>query len=182
MHPFIEASMSLSSFRAAVLAACGLLACTGAAQAHVTIETREAPAGSYYKAVFRVPHGCAGSSTRKLRIRIPDGVLGVKPQPKAGWTLDIVQGRYARAHTLHGASVDQGVKEVSWSGDLPDAYYDEFVFQAYLADDLPVGQLVYFPVVQECEKGVSRWIEIPDATTPRPAQPAPAVRISPARQ
>ncbi|ANN67749.1 YcnI family protein [Bordetella bronchialis] len=167
--------------RASSLAAPALLAVAGAAHAHVTIETREAPAGSYYKAVFRVPHGCDGSDTRKLRIRIPDGVIGVKPQPKPGWQLDIVQGRYDKAYTLHGARVDQGVKELAWTGDLPDAYYDEFVFQAYLADDLPAGQPVYFPVVQECAKGVSRWIEIPASNGPRPAQPAPALLIAPVR-
>ncbi len=33
------------------------------AAAHVTLEKRQAPVGSYYKAVFAVPHGCAGSAT-----------------------------------------------------------------------------------------------------------------------
>jgi uncharacterized protein YcnI len=172
--------MSRFFARVAVCAAPWLLAVAGAAQAHVTIETREAPAGSYYKAVFRVPHGCDGSPTRKLRIRIPDGVIGVKPQPKPGWTLDIVQGKYGKRYTLHGARVDEGVKELDWTGELPDAYYDEFVFQAYLADDLAVGQPIYFPVVQECAQGTSRWIEIPASNGPRPPHPAPALRIQPA--
>jgi uncharacterized protein YcnI len=64
---------------------------------------------------------------------------------------------------------------------LSDAYYDEFVFRAYLADDLPAGQPIYFPVVQECAKGTSRWIEVPANNGPRPAHPAPAVRILPAQ-
>ncbi|AOB31912.1 hypothetical protein AKI39_16180 [Bordetella sp. H567] len=166
---------------ASMLAALGLSTIAGAVHAHVTIETREAPAGSYYKAVFRVPHGCGGSDTRKLRIRIPDGVIGVKPQPKPGWKLDIVQGNYDKPYTLHGARVEQGVKELSWTGDLPDAYYDEFVFNAYLADDVPAGKPLYFPVVQECDKGTSRWIEIPANNGPRPPHPAPALRILPAQ-
>jgi periplasmic copper chaperone A len=33
------------------------------ASAHVTLETKQAAVGSYYKAVFAVPHGCAGSPT-----------------------------------------------------------------------------------------------------------------------
>src|SRR4029077_18291821 len=37
------------------------------ANAHITLETRQAAVGSYYKAVFAVPHGCAGSPTIKIR-------------------------------------------------------------------------------------------------------------------
>ncbi len=34
-----------------------------AAFSHVVLETRSAPAGSAYKAVFQVGHGCQGSAT-----------------------------------------------------------------------------------------------------------------------
>src|SRR5690606_4621320 len=111
------------------LAALALLA--PAAQAHITLETQQAAPGSYYKAVLRVPHGCKGADTTQVRVRIPDGVLAVKPMPKAGWELKLVQGKYDQPQTLHGSQVDSGVREISWSGDLPDAYYDEFVFRAY---------------------------------------------------
>ena len=54
--------MSKIAFAVITLAA---LAASPAA-AHVTLEKRQAPVGSYYKAVFAVPHGCAGSATVKL--------------------------------------------------------------------------------------------------------------------
>ncbi|MFX9740594.1 DUF1775 domain-containing protein, partial [Acinetobacter baumannii] len=38
-------------------------AAASSASAHVTLENRQAAVGSYYKAVFAVPHGCAGSAT-----------------------------------------------------------------------------------------------------------------------
>jgi hypothetical protein len=44
------------------------------AGAHITLENREATVGSSYKAVFVVPHGCAGSATVKIRVQIPDAV------------------------------------------------------------------------------------------------------------
>jgi len=45
------------------------------------------------------------------------------------------------------------VTEIDWTGgSLPDDYYDEFVFQSFLASDLQPGQTLYFPVVQECAK------------------------------
>ena len=33
------------------------------AAAHVTLEVAQAPVGSTYKAVMRIPHGCAGAAT-----------------------------------------------------------------------------------------------------------------------
>ena len=65
------------------------------ARAHVELETDQAPAGSSYKAVLMVPHGCAGSPTVALRVQIPDGVVGAKPMPKPGWTVTTVVGKLA---------------------------------------------------------------------------------------
>ena len=148
------------------------------ASAHVTLEKRQAPVGSYYKAVFAVPHGCAGSPTVKLRVQIPEGVIGIKPMPKPGWTLDMVKGKYATEYELHGSKLSEGVKEVVWSGGkLPDDHYDEFVMSTFLTGGLKPNSTLYFPVVQECEQGVSRWIDIPaggaggqghDSKTPAP--------------
>lgn len=134
------------------------------ASAHVGLENKHAAVGSYYKAVFTVPHGCAGSPTTKVRVQIPEGVIGIKPMPKTGWTLETVKGKYATTYEFHGAKVSEGVKEVVWSGGkLADDNYDEFVMATYLTDGLKANTTLYFPVVQECEQGVSRWIDIPAA-------------------
>ena len=131
--------------------------------AHITLETRQAPAGANYKAVLRVPHGCEGSPTVAVRVKIPEGVFNVKPMPKPGWNIETKKGKYAKSYDAgHGNTVSEGVVELSWSGGrLPDDYYDEFIFRAGLAGDLPPGKPIYFLVVAECEKGVERWIEIP---------------------
>ena len=50
-----------------VLVAAAMLAATSAG-AHITLENREATIGQGYKAVFMVPHGCAGSATTKIRV------------------------------------------------------------------------------------------------------------------
>jgi uncharacterized protein YcnI len=133
--------------------------------AHITLETQKAPTATTYKAVLRVPHGCAGSPTVAIHIKIPDGVVNVKPMPKPGWTIESKKGKYPKTYEGNeGAKLSEGVLELSWSGGkLPDDNYDEFVFRAFLTADLPVGKPVYFPIVQECEKGVERWIEIPAA-------------------
>jgi periplasmic copper chaperone A len=168
--------------RIALLSAAGALALSSAALAHVTLEQKEAPVGASYKAVLRVPHGCDGSATQALRVRIPDGYLNVKPMPKPGWKLEVKRGTYAKPASVGDAKVSEGVTEVDWSGgNLPDAYYDEFVLTGTIGD-IPAGQMMYFLVVQECEKGVQRWIEIPAPNSDRePPEPAPAVKLLPKR-
>ena len=132
------------------------------ALAHVSLEVGEAPVGSTYKAVFRVPHGCEGQPTNVVRVRIPEGVISVKPMPKAGWELEKVRGEYGKSYEYYGSQVSEGVKEVVWSGgNLGDDEYDEFVLRGYFAANLKEGDAVYFPVVQECPGGlVERWIDI----------------------
>lgn len=156
-----------------------LLLLASQAQAHVVFVDREAAAGTYFRAALAVSHGCEGSPTRTLSVQIPDGVIGVKPMPKPGWKLTLKQGAYARPYTLHGKTVEAGVKEIRWTGELADAHYDEFVFRVYLADALPAGELA-FAVVQDCAKGSARWVELPAAGAAVPAHPAPLLRIAPA--
>jgi periplasmic copper chaperone A len=154
------------------------------ASAHVTLENRQATIGAGYKAVFAVPHGCAGSATTKIRVQIPEGVIAVKPMPKAGWNVEVIKGKYAAEYDFHGTKFSEGVKEVVWSGGkLPDDYYDEFIVSTFLTGALKPDSVLYFPTVQECEQGVSRWIEIPEgdhaAHTHDSKWPAPGVKLMP---
>jgi len=169
-------SHSLSIIAVAALTA-------SAANAHVTLENRQTIIGSFYKAVFAVPHGCAGSSTTKIRVQIPEGVIAVKPMPKAGWSVEAIKGKYAAEYDFHGSKFSEGVKEVVWSGGkLPDDNYDEFVVSTYLTDGLKPNTTLYFPVVQECEQGVSRWIDIPaegSSHSHDSKSPAPGVKLMP---
>jgi uncharacterized protein YcnI len=155
-----------------------------AANAHITLERQEAAVGSSYKAVLRVPHGCGTSPTTRVRLRIPDGVINVKPMPKPGWQIEVVRGKYDKTYTIfHDTKVSEGVREVSWTGRLPDENYDELVLSVYVTDDLVPGQMLYFPVVQECESGVHRWIEIPEdgRSAADYKEPAPGLKLLPKR-
>ncbi|MET0678116.1 MAG: DUF1775 domain-containing protein [Bradyrhizobium sp.] len=150
------------------------------ASAHVVLERRQAPVGSYYKAVFAVPHGCAGSATVRIRVQVPEGVIGIKPMPKPGWTIETVKGKYATEYDFHGSKIAEGIKEVSWSGGkLADDNYDEFVFSSFLTPGLKADTTLYFPVVQECEQGVSRWIDVPPAggSAHESKTPAPGLKL-----
>ena len=125
--------------------------------------------------MLKVPHGCDGTATLKVRAQIPDGVIAVKPMPKAGWQIETVRAPYGRSYPyFHGQQLSEGVKEIVWSGGkLPDDHYDEFVFAGYLARELEPGPL-YFPVTQECEKGEWRWVDVPAKGQDPHALKAPA--------
>ena len=162
------------------LAALLIAPLSGNACAHPSLERREANVGAPYKAIMRMPHGCEGSATTRVRVQIPEGVIGVKPQPKPGWTIETTRGAYAHSYPYyHGATLTEGVREISWSGKLLDEHFDEFVFSGFVAASLKAGEAVYFPTVQECEKGSSAWIEIPATgqSSHDLKLPAPAVRL-----
>lgn len=156
---------------------------SGSAYAHITLERSEAPVGIPYKAAMRVPHGCDGTATTAIRVKIPDGVVAVKPMPKPGWTVSTLKGKYSKTYDyFHNAKLSEGVLEVSWSGGkLSDEHYDEFVFQGFLSGSLETGKTIYFPVVQECEKGAHRWIEIPaeGKSVGDYKEPAPGLKLLP---
>ena len=156
-----------------------LLAATPAL-AHVELESDKAPAGASFKLVLMVPHGCAGSPTVGLRVKIPEGVIKAKPMPKPGWKILTVEEKLAEPVDYDGTKLTEDVREIDWTGgDLPDAYYDEFTFIAKLPDK--PGAVIYFPVIQECAKGESRWIEIPTQgqTGEDLKRPAPALTLGP---
>ncbi|MBV8791786.1 MAG: YcnI family protein [Pseudolabrys sp.] len=149
------------------------------ASAHVTAGPNEAVAGNYFQTAFNVPHGCDGSATIAVRIKIPDGVISVKPQMKPGWDVTIKTKTLEKpVDAGHGRTINETVEEVSWrGGPLPDNLYDNFGLVMKLPDT--PGQNLYFPTVQECQNGVHRWIEIPagDQKWGDLSQPAPFIRL-----
>ena len=141
--------------RAIALSIAGSMLAATSAFAHATLDRTEAPADSFYKAVFGIGHGCDGQPTLRVRLRIPEGITSVKPQPKAGWELTIRREKVPQPLTgTHGVPVTEVVTEVMWSGKLPDDNFDEFLIQVRLPNK--AGQTLYFPTVQECETAVER--------------------------
>lgn len=105
-----------------------------AAQAHVSLEEPQALAGASYKAVLRVGHGCEGTATHTVVVRVPAGFRGAKPMPKAGWVLSIDRAPLAEPYESHGRKISDDVVQITWKAAskeafLADAYYDEFVLR-----------------------------------------------------
>src|SRR5262245_27571645 len=168
--------------RSFLLVATVFLLAVQPARAHVTLERNEAPADSFFNALLNVAHGCEGSPTLKVRVRIPEGVIGVKPQPKPGWELAVRKEKLAQPIVEgHGRTITEVVAEVTWTGKLLDENFDQFGIHMKLPNK--PNETLYFPTVQECETGVHRWIEIPAAGKSRGdyKEPAPFLRLTPKR-
>ncbi len=168
------------------LAGAFLAGLAGPAAAHPSFAVPEAAAGSTYKGVLGVGHGCDGAATTAIRVRIPDGVINAKPMPKPGWTLETVVGPYAEPAepaepaVLHGETVTEGVREIVWSGGaLEDGWFDEFTIRATLPQGEP-GQVLVFPVVQECGEASIEWVEVaPEGQDPHELEsPAPTLTLA----
>ena len=160
----------------AVTAVAALIA-IGTATAHVGARPGTAPAGGSSLIAFGVGHGCEGSPTTSVSIRIPAGVTSAKPRPKPGWRLSIRKGRLPQpVKDFAGNTVTRGVVDVTWSGGrLLDDHYD--AFEINLGMPNTPGKMLYFPTVQRCVRGVHRWIAIPTKGQPEPDEPAPGVRL-----
>lgn len=145
------------------------------AAAHPTLEQKSAPAGSYYKGIFKIGHGCDGAATTSIMVTIPEGVVGAKPMPKPGWTLSTRSEKLAKPYDSHGRKVDEAVVEVTWSdGKLADAWYDEFVVAMKLPET--AGKL-WFKVKQACSAGSIDWVQIPEGKQTARELKAPAVSL-----
>ena len=167
------------SFAIKVIAACAVFSPVISSFAHVTLEQGSAAAGSYYKAVVKVPHGCEASPTTAITVLLPEGVRSARPMPKAGWTLQPKVETLAVPYTSHGKTISSDVTQITWSGGkLPADFYDEFVFQAKLPEK--PGPL-WFKVLQTCEQGRNDWVQVPASGTSTKdlKQPAALLEVKP---
>ncbi len=152
------------------------LALPATALAHVTANPSEAAAGSFAMISFRVPHGCEDSPTTGITVKIPAGVVFVTPEAVPGWTATVKEGKLAEPVHAEGETITEGATEVSWTGGpLSPHEFTDFGLSLKLPDT--EGETLWFPVVQRCEQGQTRWIKIPVEGQPEPDTPAPGVSL-----
>ena len=150
-----------------------------AASAHVTVTPDKTTAGSYALLTFGVPHGCAGSSTTKVAIKIPEPINSVTPTVNPNWTVEKEKVALATPITdSHGNQVTERVDQVVYTAKtpLPDGYRDALVLSTQIPD--VAGETLTFPTVQTCEAGETAWVEAAAAGAEEPAHPAPAFEVT----
>ncbi len=140
-----------------------LLATGGLASAHIDPDPVEAQAGSRLTVGFTVEHGCEGSPTVQLDMRLPEGVADPVTEPVDGWdgSVEIVDGETIA--TFAG-------------GPLADDV--EGTFSVTMTLPPMPDETIYFPFVQRCEVGEIRWIQVPDEPGDEVDEPAPAMALT----
>ncbi|MDR7385054.1 YcnI family protein [Promicromonospora iranensis] len=134
----ITRRVTLSGLAAAVLVTLGSVT----AAAHVTITPSTTAAGATAVLRLEIPHGCEGSATTAVSVRMPEDVADVTASGTDRWT------------------VDQAPDALTWTTDepLPDGEHAEVELTVRLPDD--TGATLVFPVIQKCEDGEAAWTEV----------------------
>jgi periplasmic copper chaperone A len=148
---------------AAAVTSTALLAVGSAASAHIDPDPAQAQAGSRLTVGFTVEHGCSGSPTVRLDMRLPEGVTDPVPEPLDGWdgSVDTVDGD--TIITFAGGSLADDVEGTfSVTMTLPPA----------------PDTTIYFPFVQRCDVDEIRWIGIPAEPGDELDEPAPAMELT----
>ncbi|MBP1846784.1 uncharacterized protein YcnI/copper(I)-binding protein [Rhizobium petrolearium] len=152
------------------------------AHAHSTFANPTAAEEATSVIALQVPHGCDGKATTELQVKLPEGFVFAKPQPKPGWELEVIQGNYAKTYDNHGKTVTAGPVEIRWkNGNLPDAFYDTFVIQGKVSG-IAAGKTLAFPTTQLCSTdGKVVWDQVAaEGVDPHSLKsPAPALTVTP---
>jgi len=133
------------------------------ALAHVEPEPASVQPGEPAMVGFTPEHGCVESPIIEMRFQIPDGLDDVAAQPKSGWRIETPRDQI-----------------VFTGGSMPADATTAFGLR-FTAPNAP-GSDVTFKVVQVCEEGIERWIEVPTPGAPEPEFPAPVVQVLGERQ
>lgn len=129
---------------------------------------------------LRVPAESDNPPTTKVEVRIPDGIQirTVRPQPVAGWQLDIKKKKTnPTIYRDDGTPVDEVVSSVTWTATGPGimpGQFDDFVLEA---GPLPDVETLALPTIQTFADGTAdAWTE-PAPEGSDPEFPVPTVTL-----
>jgi uncharacterized protein YcnI len=124
------------------------------ASAHVTVQPKEAPAGSYQVFTVRVPSE-KDSATMTVKVAIPEGVDVSRFEPKPEWTYEVEK------------NADGKMTSVIWQASgagLGATEFGEFRMQGKVAED--AKELVWKAYQTYADGEVVEWTGAADADKP----------------
>jgi uncharacterized protein len=169
----------IPSLRAAAPAALLALAIAPAgAQAHVTLQPNEVPAGGFKRLDVRVPNERDNARTTKVEVKFPPGFIFISYEPEPGWSAKVAMAKLDKPVEAFGEQHSEQVDTVTFTtpgkGIAPGQFRD-FGLSLGLPDK--VGSALTFKALQTYSNGeVVRWIGAPDAE-----EPAPQVKLTAAK-
>jgi periplasmic copper chaperone A len=143
-----------------------------AAQAHVTLQPKTAPAGAYVVEDVRVPNETDDAVTTKVEVQFPDGFASASYQGVPGWTVRVAKQKLATPVKTDDGEITEGVKTITWTAKSKADGVAPGEFQDFpLSVQIPgkAGDTLTFKALQTYSDGtVVRWIGAPDADHPAP--------------
>ena len=135
------------------------------ASAHVTVNPKEATAGSYTKLTFRVPNESDTDSTVKLEVAFPEDApfASVSVRPAPGWTVVTEKRTLPTPIKNHDSEITEATSKITWTAD-PASAIKPGQFQEFEVSVGPVPQVtqVIFKALQTYSDGtIVRWIDPP---------------------
>ncbi|MFF0779139.1 YcnI family protein [Streptomyces sp. NPDC003720] len=168
---------------ATAVAGSAVLALSGPAFAHVSVQPEGSAAkGGYAVVDFKVPNERDDASTVKLEVNFPADhpLASVMPQPLPGWSVKVTKSKLDKPLTMHGEKIDEAVTKVTWTADgkgVEPGYFQKFPLSVgALPED--TDQLVFKAIQTYSDKEVVRWIEVPQEGQAEPENPAPVLELS----
>jgi uncharacterized protein YcnI len=162
-------------------AAFGCLFSASFAHAHISLSAASPYANATVEANFNVGHGCEGLDTYSVKIRVPNGVTGLRV---------VENGSFASVTTeKNGAGDVTAVTYTKTQGTVRAA--DDAFYKLVLRFKLPNTPFatLYFPTTQVCKSSdgnttkTTEWVGMgePPPDAGEAAEPAPALSVLPAR-
>ncbi len=148
------------------------LAAPALADAHVTVQPEEVPAGGFTRLDVRVPNETDDSATTKVEVEMPDGFAFASYEPVPGWTADVQTQKLDQPIETDDGTIDTQVKTITWTADssaagIQPGQFLDFGLSVGLPDSAQPGDTLTFPALQTYDNGeVVRWIGAPDSDKP----------------
>ncbi|MEU9388517.1 YcnI family protein [Streptomyces sp. NPDC048324] len=169
------------------LAGVAVLALSGPAFAHVSVQPEGAAAkGGYAVVDFKVPNERDNASTTKLEVAFPADhpLASAMPEPMDGWKIKVTKTELAKPLVVHGKKITEAVSKITWTADgkgIEPGYFEKFpVSVGALPED--ADELVFKAIQTYDNKEVVRWIEVQQDGQEEPENPAPVLTLSAAAE
>jgi periplasmic copper chaperone A len=144
-------------------------------------------AGAFVEISIRVLAGCVDGEerkpTRRIEMRVPEGVVFVRPFSVPGWEVSTEVGELAEPVTVNDQTITRGIREVTWRAEDGALAPGHVVDLRLLLRTPPPGTpALRFPTVQYCAGAKTAWTQTPEPDQEDALErPAPTVRLVRAR-
>jgi uncharacterized protein YcnI len=148
------------------------LALPATADAHVTVQPKQATAGSFTRLDVRVPTERDDASTVKVAVQFPPGFAEASYEPVPGWNVQVTKEKLAQPIKTDDGEVTGGVKQITWTAKgradgIPPGGFQDFGLSVQVPGK--AGDQLTFKALQTYSNGeVVRWIGAKDSDNPAP--------------